>query len=90
MFVVLVVHIAIVFLTGQPKGVSSNKIMSVNIACSVDHLCSVQSVPSVGPVVGNPPVGARLSQFYQTWQALGATARVVQILKEGYILPFKN
>ena len=86
----LVAPFVIVFLTGQPKGVSPNKIKSVNIACSVDHLCSVQSVPNVGPVVGNPPVGARLSQFYQTWQALGATARVVQILKEGYILPFKN
>ena len=86
----LVAPFVIVFLTGQPKGVSPNKIKSVNIACSVDHLCSVQSVPNVGPVVGNPPVGARLSQFYQAWQALGATTRVVQILKEGYILPFKN
>ena len=38
--------------------------------------------------VPNRPVGARLQIFWQTWLDLGAGPRVVQILKQGYTLPF--
>ena len=37
----------------------------------------------------NLPVGARLQNFWQTWLDLGAGLKVVQILKEGYALPFR-
>ena len=38
--------------------------------------------------VPNQTVGARLQKFWQTWLDLGAGPKVVQILKEGYTLPF--
>ena len=34
-------------------------------------------------------MGGRLQKFWQKWSLLGANPRVVSILKEGYILPFK-
>ena len=37
----------------------------------------------------NLPVGARLQNFWQVWQNLGTSLRVVQILREGYTLPFR-
>ena len=36
-----------------------------------------------------PLVGGCLQPFWQTWAHLGANPRVVSILKEGYVLPFK-
>ena len=36
-----------------------------------------------------PLVGGRLQPFWQTWARLGAHPRVVTILKEGYVLPFR-
>ena len=33
-------------------------------------------------------MGARLQQFWEVWDSLGACPRVVQILREGYTLPF--
>ena len=35
------------------------------------------------------PVGARLQNFWQTWLDLGTSQKAVQILKEGYLLPFR-
>jgi len=43
--------------------------------------------PDVPPVVQSPPVGARLQKF---WARLGVSLRTVQILKEGYVLPFQD
>ena len=40
-------------------------------------------------VVTNLPVGARLQKFWKNWLDLGARPKVVQILKEGYTLPFR-
>ena len=34
------------------------------------------------------PVGSRLQNFWQTWLDLGAGPKIVQILREGYTLPF--
>ena len=34
------------------------------------------------------PVGARLQQFWEKWEALGSSTKVVTILREGYTLPF--
>ena len=49
----------------------------------------VSCVSNVLPVVINPPVGARLQQFWEKWEALGLSPKVVTILREGYILPFR-
>ena len=38
----------------------------------------------------NLSVGARLQNFWQTWLDLGAGLKIVQILKEGYTLPFRT
>ena len=40
-------------------------------------------------VVQNLPVGARLQNCWQTWLDLGAGPKVIQILREGYPLPFR-
>ena len=40
-------------------------------------------------VVQNLPVGARLQNFWQTWLERGAGPKIVQILREGYTLPFR-
>ena len=40
-------------------------------------------------VVKNLPVGARLQNFWQTWLERGAGPKIVQILREGYTLPFR-
>ena len=48
----------------------------------------VKPVTNVKNVASNLPVGARLQNFWQTWLDLGAGLKVVQILKEGYTLPF--
>ena len=61
-----------------------------NVSC-VDQLCSVKLARNVPNVfVQNLPVGARLNQFWETWKALGAGPKVVQILKEGYTHPFQT
>ena len=38
----------------------------------------------------NLPVGARLQNFWTVWSQMGAGPKVVQILKQGYTLPFQN
>ena len=52
----------------------------------VDHCVCVLNVPNVGNV---QLVGGRLQTFWQKWSLLGVNPRIVSILKEGYILPFK-
>ena len=58
-----------------------------NVSC-VTPLSYVNSVLNA-PNVTNLPVGARLQNFWKNWLDLGAGPRVVQILKEGYTLPFR-
>ena len=58
-------------------------------ASCVTHVSCVKPVTNVPSVVTNLPVGARLQNFWKTWLALGAGPKVVEILKEGYTLPFR-
>ena len=61
----------------------------VNNALFVDHLCSVKPVANVPNVAPNLPVGTRLQNYWTKWLDLGANPIVVQILREGYHLPFR-
>ena len=86
------------FVKGQPqkKGVSpvfvptKKSLKYVNNAFCVDHLCSASPAPNVQNVAQTLPVGARLSLFWETWDSLGASPKVVQMLREGYTLPFQT
>ena len=75
---------------GQPqrKGVRQRQSLKYvnNVSC-VDQLCSVKLAPNDAQ---NLPVGARLNQLLETWEALGAGSKVLQMLKEGYTLPFQT
>ena len=77
----------------QKKGLSplskTKEINSVNCISFVDHCVSAPTVPNAHNVVPAPLAGGRLQPFWQTWARLGANSRVVSILKEGYVLPFK-
>ena len=82
----------------QKKGVSpesagcygkERKLKYVKSVSSVIQLSCVKTVTNVRPVASNLPVGARLQNFWQIWLDLGAGPKVVQILKEGYTLPFR-
>ena len=77
----------------QKKGLSPlseiKETNSVNCVSFVDHCVSAPTVPNAHNVVPAPLVGGRLQPFWQTWARLGANSRVVSILKEGYVLPFK-
>ena len=79
----------------QKKGVNPNycynhtEIKHVNNVSCVGHLSSANTVTNVPPVVINPPVGARLQQFWEKWEALGSSPKVVTILREFYTLPFR-
>ena len=76
----------------QKKGVNPNycyhhtEIKHVNDVSCVGHLSSANTVTNVPTVAINPPVGARLQQFWEKWEALGSSPKVVTI--EGYTLPF--
>ena len=59
----------------------------VNCHCKESCVNPVTNVPNVAP---NLAVGARLQNFWKTWLDLGAGPKVVQILKEGYTLPFQT
>ena len=61
----------------------NHKLKSVKSVSCVTQLSNVRNAAS------NLPVGARLQNFWQTWLDLGAGPKVVQILKEGYALPFR-
>ena len=53
----------------------------MNDASCVGHLSSANLVTNVGTVAINPPVGARLQQFWEKWEALGSSPKVVTILR---------
>ena len=82
--------------TGLPqrKGVSPTfcqmytEIKYVKNAYCVGHLSSVNFVNNAPHAVTDPPVGARLHQCWEKWEALGSSPKVVTTLKEGYTLPF--
>ena len=59
-----------------------------NVSC-VGHLPSVNLVTNAQHVVLDPPVGARLNQCWENWETLGSSPKVVNILREGYTLPFR-
>ena len=65
------------------------QLKSVKSASCVTQLSCVNPVSNVTNVVPNLPVGARLQNFWERWLKLGAGPKVVQILKEGYTLPFR-
>ena len=63
------------------------KICEKCFLCHSIVLCKTcNNVKNAAP---NLPVGARLQNYWQTWLDLGAGPKVVQILKEGYTLPFR-
>ena len=59
-----------------------------NVSCVIPLSCA-QPVTTVKNVASNLPVGVRLQNFWQTWLDLGAGPKIVQILREGYTLPFR-
>ena len=67
-----------------------NKLKYVNSASCVIPLSYVNTVTNAPNVVTNLPVGARLQNFWKKWLDLGAGPKVVQILREGYTLPFRT
>ena len=67
-----------------------HKLKYVKSASCVTQLSCVKPVTNVKNVASNLPVGARLKSFWQMWLDLGAGPKVVQILKEGYTLPFQT
>ena len=62
---------------------------SVKGVSCVTQLSCVNPVTNVPNAAQNLPVGARLQNFWQTWLDLGAGPKIVQILREGYTLPFR-
>ena len=78
----------------QKKGVipnychNSTEIKYVKDVFCVGHLSSVNLVTNVPTVAIDLPVGARLHQFWEKWEALGVSPKVVTALKDGYTLPF--
>ena len=73
----------------SPAVVRRRSLKYVNNVSCVDQLCSVKHVPNVQTVAKDLPVGARLNQFCEIWEALGARPKVLQMLKEG-TLPFQS
>ena len=65
------------------------KLKSVQSVSCVTQLPYVKTVTNASNAALNLHVGARLQNFWQVWQDLGASPIVVQILKEGYTLPFR-
>ena len=89
-------HAHIVKGQAQKKGISPPVVSQLqelkyvnNVSC-VDHLSSVKHVPNVQTVVLDLPVRARLHQFWETWEALGACPKVFKILKKGCSLTFST
>ena len=79
---------------GLSPGVSDcqqekSQLKSVKSVSCVTRLSCVHPVPNVANV-NNLPVGARLQNFWESWLKMGAGPKVVQILKEGYTLPFQT
>ena len=68
----------------------SYKLKSVKSVSCVTQLSCVQPVTNVKYTAPNLPVGARLQIFWQTWLDLGASPKVVQILKRGLHPPLPD
>ena len=81
----------------QKKGVNPNycynhteiKYRYVKDVSCVGHLSSANFVTNVPTVAVNPPVGARLHPFWEKWEALALSPKVVTILREGYTFLFQ-
>ena len=54
-----------------------------DVSC-VGYLSSVNLVTNVLTVAPDLPLGARLHQFWEKLAALGASHKVVTVLREGY------
>ena len=65
------------------------KLKYVKDVFCVNQLSFVKPVTNLQLAASNLPVGARLQNYWQTWLDLGASLKVVQILREGYTLPFR-
>ena len=77
----------------QKKGVMpehQESIKSVKGVSCVGQLSSVQVVTNAPLAVTNPSVGSRLHEFWEKWAALGVSPKVISVLREGYILPFRS
>ena len=83
--------------TGLPQNKGVNPIYCYNqteikyvkdVSC-VGHLRSANLVTNVPTVVIDPPVGARLHNFWEKLEALGSSPKVVTTIREGYTLPFR-
>ena len=66
------------------------KLKHVKSVSCVTQLSCVKFVKNVKNAAQNLPVGARLQNYWQYWLNLGAGPKVVQILKEGYTIPFRT
>ena len=66
-----------------------HKLRYVKSVSCVTELSCVSPAINVKNAAQNLPVGARFENYWQTWLDLGAGPKVVQILKEGYTLPFR-
>ena len=71
----------------QYKECKLKSVKSVSCVTQLSCVNPVTNVPNVAPILA---VGARLQNFWRTWLDLGASPKVVQILKEGYTLPFRT
>ena len=79
----------------QRKGVNPTfcqmytEIKYVKKVSCVGHLSSVNLVNNAPHAVIDPPVGARLHQCWEKWEAQRSSPKVVTTLREGYTLPFR-
>ena len=74
---------------GSPSSKMKQEINFVKGVFSVDHCVFAPIVPNAHNVVNAHLIEGHLQKFWQKWSLLGANLRVVSILKDGYILPFK-
>ena len=65
------------------------EIKSVKEVSCVGHLSSVNLVTNVPTVALDRLVGTRLHQFWEEWAPLGASPKVVTVLRQDYTLPFQ-
>ena len=66
---------------------SLKSVKGVSCVIPLSHANIVTNAPNVAT---NLPVGARLQMFWEKWSELGAGPKVIQILREGYTLPFRT
>ena len=55
----------------------------------VNQLSFVNPVTNAQHAVSTLPVWARFQNFWEAWETLGAGPKVLQMIKQGYILPFR-